>query len=101
MAEIADLMISGALCEGCGAAMRGGSCGHPRKCRWCSNHETETEVYAFTYEQAAEFRRLVSKRKAGTQTEADKAALTKLCDYAEVLAAKIALAAGRKGPKDD
>lgn len=37
MGEIADMMLDGTLCEGCGTYM-GNQVGYPRKCDSCSGH---------------------------------------------------------------
>ena len=35
MGEIAEMMLDGVLCEGCGVAMPGEAEGYPRRCRYC------------------------------------------------------------------
>jgi hypothetical protein len=40
MGEIADQMLDGTLCEGCGVYM-GDECGHPRLCNACDEHKDE------------------------------------------------------------
>lgn len=35
MGEIAEMMLDGILCEGCGEFMGGGTPGYPRRCRGC------------------------------------------------------------------
>lgn len=35
MGEIADLMINGDICEGCGVELDGSGDGYPRRCRGC------------------------------------------------------------------
>lgn len=37
MGDIAEMMLEGILCEGCGEYM-GAACGHPRKCGGCSGN---------------------------------------------------------------
>lgn len=37
MGEIAEMMLEGLLCEGCGVCIDGGAPGHPRKCGECAN----------------------------------------------------------------
>lgn len=37
MGEVADMMIDGTLCEGCGVVLAGEAPGYPRYCRHCSN----------------------------------------------------------------
>ena len=36
MGEIAELMLDGTLCEGCGVVLRGKAPGHPRRCGSCA-----------------------------------------------------------------
>ncbi len=43
MGDIADMMIEGALCEGCGVWM-GGESGYPRRCFDCTQEEEESKV---------------------------------------------------------
>lgn len=35
MGDIADMMLEGILCEGCGGVVDGKATGHPRRCRGC------------------------------------------------------------------
>jgi Zn finger protein HypA/HybF involved in hydrogenase expression len=37
MGDVADMMIDGTLCEGCGVVLDGEAPGHPRYCRHCDN----------------------------------------------------------------
>lgn len=39
MGEIADMMLDGTLCEGCGELLDGEEPGHPRKCAFCVSEE--------------------------------------------------------------
>lgn len=41
MGEIAEMMLDGTLCEGCGVYMPGASQGVPRRCGDCKRHEYE------------------------------------------------------------
>lgn len=39
MGEIAEMMLDGTLCEGCGCALDGESPGYPRKCKSCKRDD--------------------------------------------------------------
>lgn len=39
MGDIADMMLDGMLCEGCGVPMGGDAPGHPRYCKSCRRHQ--------------------------------------------------------------
>jgi hypothetical protein len=39
MGDIAEMMLDGTLCEGCGVYLAGDAPGHPRRCRDCRNTE--------------------------------------------------------------
>jgi hypothetical protein len=41
MGEVADMMINGDMCEGCGGFLGGGD-GHPRRCSYCMAEELGT-----------------------------------------------------------
>lgn len=41
MGEIADLMIDGSICEGCGVTLPGDAPGHPRLCRHCQRDRNQ------------------------------------------------------------
>ena len=41
MGEIAEMMLDGTLCEGCGVAMPGDAPGFPRRCRQCKKHDSQ------------------------------------------------------------
>lgn len=43
MGEIADLMIEGEICEGCGAELGGGAPGFPRRCAGCGGRAEEAQ----------------------------------------------------------
>ena len=45
MGEIAEMMLDGVLCEGCGAAMPGGADGYPRRCRDCKRSDPELQSH--------------------------------------------------------
>lgn len=38
MGEVADMMLDGTLCEGCGVVLKGDAYGVPRRCRDCDSH---------------------------------------------------------------
>lgn len=49
MGEIADMMLDGTLCEGCGVALGGRADGFPRRCGSCrreANAERHAQVLA-------------------------------------------------------
>jgi predicted RNA-binding Zn-ribbon protein involved in translation (DUF1610 family) len=37
--EIAEMMLDGTLCEGCGVALGGSAAGYPRRCPSCAGDE--------------------------------------------------------------
>lgn len=45
MGEIADMMLDGMLCEGCGVYMHGEPPGHTRKCADCIRSYREESVH--------------------------------------------------------
>jgi hypothetical protein len=47
MGDIADMMLDGTLCEGCGVALDGDSPGHPRYCG-CCRRERKADKHAAT-----------------------------------------------------
>ncbi len=44
MGEIADMMLDGTLCEGCGVYMDGAEPGHPRVCSSCQSERYRPAV---------------------------------------------------------
>lgn len=40
MGEIADMMLEGTLCEGCGVYLEGDAPGYPRYCSYCCGRTT-------------------------------------------------------------
>ena len=71
--EIADMMLDGTLCEGCGEYM-GGDVGYPRRCSGCGVHKPEHVGKPYKQRDpnsnrskkraANAFRRALAKRKA-------------------------------------
>ena len=41
MGEIADLMLDGSICEGCGVTLPGDAPGHTRLCRTCQHDRAQ------------------------------------------------------------
>ena len=46
MGEIADMMIDGTLCEGCGVYLDDGPSGYPRRCADCEESERIADIHA-------------------------------------------------------
>lgn len=46
MGDIADMMLDGALCEGCGAYMGGGD-GYPQRCAGCRTEDKKDRAAAY------------------------------------------------------
>lgn len=45
MGEIAEMMLDGTLCEGCGGYMPGRSAGVPRRCRDCKRGDRALQAH--------------------------------------------------------
>ncbi len=43
MGEIADLMVNGDICEGCGVELQGEGDGYPRRCAGCGGSTPEMD----------------------------------------------------------
>lgn len=46
MGEIADMMIDGTLCEGCGVHLDDEPAGYPRRCADCQKDERTSNIHA-------------------------------------------------------
>ena len=52
MGEIAEMMLDGEMCEGCGVYLGGEALGIPRKCQSCGGDAPEHPVYSMDPAQA-------------------------------------------------
>lgn len=52
MGEIAEMMLEGTLCEGCGEYMEGGGDGYPRRCSSCRPSRKSSYAQAFDDQKA-------------------------------------------------
>lgn len=48
MGEIAEMMLDGTLCEGCGAYLDGSADGFPRRCRACKSDSRSMQQHPNT-----------------------------------------------------
>jgi hypothetical protein len=68
MGEIADLMIEGEICEGCGCELDGEAPGYPRRCAGCGGLVSEGHDLAFHDKREA--------RRSSAQEELKKAGIS-------------------------
>lgn len=76
MGEIAEAMLDGELCEGCGVYM-GDACGYPRRCRGCRPTRAERKAANIARHAAEQAR----QKKAPCPTCGKRVRLVGMADH--------------------
>lgn len=77
MGEVAEMMIDGTLCEGCGVYMGGGALGFPRRCQDCRPSRAENKAANMARHEAAQAR----QKKDKCQTCGKRVRLVGMADH--------------------
>lgn len=77
MGDIADMMLDGTCCQGCGELLSDDAPGHPRTCPGCSGEQIDGDAFdRLLPRSAATIRRMQAEQGGGDPFDALKTALS-------------------------